>query len=75
MSRSYRKPYGCVTRAGGGRDKRLANRKLRRLVRLAIKQDKPIPVLREVSDVWSFTSDGKRYFGNSLRNWWQYTRK
>ena len=42
------------------RDKRIANRKLRRRVIEAIRGDKEPPVIREVSNVWLFGKDGKQ---------------
>ncbi len=39
-------------------DKRKANRKLRRKTRV---DPENAPLLREVSDVWSFDKDGKKY--------------
>ena len=46
-------------------NKRDANRKFRRIVKQEIKiGDKSFSELREVSNVWSFDKDGKRYDSN-----------
>ena len=45
------------------KDKRLANRALRRAVSQAIQEDKEIiPEIKDVSNEWSFDKDGKSYF-------------
>ncbi len=64
MARSYRHTpiFGITTRRSEKQDKRLANRRLRRLVRPALSRgDELLPLLREVSDLWSFDKDGRRY--------------
>jgi len=72
MSRSYKHyPGGGITKARSEkRDKRIANRKLRReqengLIR-AQEDDNldglMLPKLREVSDVWGMEKDGKIYW-------------
>lgn len=46
-------------------EKRLANRKARRHVRVAVATDSDrdvLPHLREISNVWTMAKDGKRYF-------------
>ena len=51
------------------KDKRLANRKFRRLERKKIKTDdfESIPTdLDEVSNVWSMNKDGKGYWADAL---------
>ncbi|GGE95377.1 hypothetical protein [Hymenobacter cavernae] len=62
MARSYRRtPVFAITNAKSEKqDKRKANRLLRRKVR----QGDIYLVLREVSNVWSFSKDGK--------NFWQF---
>jgi hypothetical protein len=51
------------------RDKRLANRRLRRIVRCRLTRQFAgvLPDLREISNVSSFKKDGKTYF-NPVRN-------
>ena len=64
MARSYRRTpiFGITTSKSEKKDKRLANRRLRRAVRRAMLRDKEtLPILREVSDVWNFDKDGRRY--------------
>lgn len=65
MSRSYKNPYASyVTYTSNKKDKKLANRKFRRYNKMT--PDKVKYKLREVSDVWSFASDGLPiYVGNS----------
>ena len=69
MSRSYKKPYACwVCYFSNKKDKRIANRKFRRKNKILLKltPDKLKYRLREVSNVWSFSSDGlAHYVGNS----------
>lgn len=67
MSRSRRKtPISGITMAGSEKyDERLANRRLRHRVRqrLATGHDgTDLPLLREVSNVWTMDKDGKLYF-------------
>ena len=69
MSRSYRKTpiFGTTTADSEKKDKRLANRKYRRSVRQLVDEDlndENIPDIREMSDVWSFDKDGKRFYNN-----------
>lgn len=64
MARSYRHTpiFGITTCRSEKTDKRLANRKLRRAqVRAADGGAEILPLLREVSDVWGFGKDGRRY--------------
>ena len=67
MSRSHRKtPITGITSATSEKqEKREANRKLRRQTREQLKTqptDEPLPELREVSNTWAMSKDGKRYF-------------
>ncbi|MBI2457492.1 MAG: hypothetical protein HYV46_15305 [candidate division NC10 bacterium] len=67
MSRSRKKtPIGGTTTARSEKhEKRLANRKARRHVRVGLATDSDrdvLPHLREVSNVWTMAKDGKRYF-------------
>lgn len=70
MSRSKRKTpiFGYTTATSEKIDKRLANRAYRHKVKLAIKGGSDLfPVQQEVSNVWSFGKDGKRYV--SVHSW------
>lgn len=60
MSRSKRKTpvFGITTARTEKQDKRMANRKLRRKTRV---DPENAPALREVSDVWGFAKDGKKF--------------
>lgn len=51
--------------------KRVANRTLRRATKAAIRGGADVmPHLREVSDVWTFGKDGKRYYADlAPRDW------
>lgn len=66
MSRSYRhNPIAAIAGSGSEKwDKQKANRKLRKRVKDAIRNNKEIPLLREVSNVWMMNKDGKMYFGD-----------
>ena len=63
MSRSRRKTpiCGITTAESEKQDKRIANRRLRRRVRSALRgdPDAPLPLLREVSNPWLMDKDGK----------------
>lgn len=64
MSRSkkHTPKFGITTAQTEKKDKRNANRKLRRIVKIQVKQDKDkLSKLREISDVWGFDKDGKKY--------------
>lgn len=70
MSRSRRySPFnGWTTSQSEKQDKRKANRKLRRRTKaciLANGDNKPLPVMREVSDPWCFAKDGKMLFNRT----------
>ena len=65
MSRSYKHTTisAITTAQSEKRDKQLANRRFRRISRHRVKIDKePLVHLNEVSDIWDFQKDGKRYF-------------
>lgn len=65
MSRSRKKtPYHGIAGTSDKKDKRCANRALRRAVHAALDVDPEgiVPQVREVSDPWSFSKDGKKYF-------------
>ncbi|WP_109830116.1 hypothetical protein [Reichenbachiella versicolor] len=64
MSRSRKKTkiQGIASTDSEKEDKREANRKFRRKTKQEVKKgDEQISELREVSNVWSFGKDGKRY--------------
>ena len=77
MSRSRKKTYhsNWVVVNGSNKVARSdANKKLRRRVREILRknntEDGLLPVLREVSDVWSFPSDGLgKVHGTKCPNW------
>jgi hypothetical protein len=54
-------------------DKRFAHRRFRRHEREAIHHGREPPVsLRQISDIWNFNKDGKRWFGyHPEEEWWQ----
>ena len=70
MSRSYRK-HDFHGNGGDSEkdDKRIANRILRHNVKRLLHIDperETLPIMREISDTWSMTKDGKSYFGDLL---------
>jgi len=65
MSRSYKHTTisAITTAQSEKRDKQLANRRFRRISRHRVKIDaEPLIDLDEISDIWDFQKDGKRYF-------------
>ena len=65
MSRSYKHTTisAITTAQSEKRDKRLANRRFRRISKHRVKIDaEPLIDLNEISDIWDFQKDGKRYF-------------
>jgi hypothetical protein len=72
MSRSRRKKpiLGITTAASEQQDKRLANRKLRRRLRqIPPDEDAILPEQREVSNIWAFDKDGKRWLHDPDPRW------
>lgn len=66
MSRSVgHTPIGGHCKCRSEKDeKRAANRKLRRIVRMSVRSGlDPLPVIREVSNVWTWGKDGKTLWG------------
>ena len=63
MSRSVRKVpiIGITCKESEHDDKRIAQRRLRRAAKEAMRRGRPLPLLREVSDIWNFAKDGKRW--------------
>lgn len=61
MSRSRRKtPKRGLTAKTEKENKRHANRKYRRTVKVKIKKgEEELPAVRELSNVWAFAKDGK----------------
>ena len=75
MSRSKIKtPISGITTAPSDKEgKRQVNRAFRRNVRMQVLKEKEIvSLLREVSNVWSFPKDGKKYWKNLPK---KYLRK
>ena len=65
MSRSYKHTTisGITTAQSEKRDKQLANRRFRRISKHRVRIDaEPLIDLDEISDIWNFQKDGKRYF-------------
>lgn len=67
MSRSRRKTpiSGITTARSEKQDKRLANRRIRRRVRIALAVTPEVdllPACRELSDPWKMAKDGKGWF-------------
>jgi hypothetical protein len=83
MSRSYRHTpiRGNVWAKSEKQDKRLAQRAWRRKVRVSLHHGRweCLPALREVSNVWAFPKDGKKYVRHlppkGGRAWWQLMGK
>ena len=67
MSRSRKKtPISGIASADSEKqDKRKANRRVRRVNKVAVATDDEPKLKREVSDVWSFDKDGKRWSPNT----------
>lgn len=64
MSRSKKKTkiHGNTTAKTEKENKRDANRKFRRIIKQRVSSEEiELPKLREVSNVWCFDKDGKRY--------------
>ena len=64
MARSYRRTpiFGITCSRSEKQDKRIANRRLRHALKQAVDRgDEILPMLRELSDVWSFAKDGRHY--------------
>lgn len=71
MSRSFRKTpiIGCTTSDSDKIGKIQANRKLRVATRhFLVKGREPLPILREISSVWDFPKDGKRF----VADWYEW---
>ncbi len=67
MSRSKKQtPKTSITTSETEKkNKQDANRKLRRIIKIQLKQEEDnLSKLREVSNIWSFDKDGKKYLIN-----------
>lgn len=66
MSRSRKKtPIRGMTLADSEKqDKRLANRKIRRVNKIRVTGDQEPAHVRELSDPWGMDKDGRQYFGD-----------
>ena len=68
MSRSFKKVFGGKPGKGMSdkKDKQSANRKFRRFIRTLLHiREEHMPLVKEISDNWDFTSDGgSRYWAN-----------
>ena len=65
MSRSFKHTFisAITTAQSEKRDKQLANRRFRRVSKHRVRIEvEPLVHLNEISDVWGFQKDGKRYF-------------
>ena len=67
MSRSRKKTpiSGITTARSEKQDKRLANRRIRRRVRVALSmrpESDVLPARRELSSPWTMSKDGKKWF-------------
>ena len=69
MSRSRRKTpiAGNTTARSDKQDKQFANRKYRRVSKIAVAKDEEIPEKNAVSNVYDFNKDGKRWYGPNKR--------
>lgn len=68
MSRSHlkNKIFGYTCKTSEKWDKTNANKKLRRLVKVrSAKHYEILPLLKEISSIWSFAKDGKPYWANA----------
>jgi len=63
MSRSKKKvPIRGITPAPTEKEeKRAANRKYRRITKIQVKKNENISDIREVSNIWAFAKDGKKF--------------
>lgn len=80
LSRSFRKsPFcGMTTAESEKKDKQLAHRRERRIVRQILDSNPLRPVLphrREVSNVWSFDKDGKQRLSTDSPYYLEIMRK
>jgi hypothetical protein len=63
MAKSFKKnPYAGIVGDSDKKDKRLANRRLRRIVKQDVVANSALTI-REVSDVFDMNKDGKTFVG------------
>lgn len=78
MSRSRRKT-DIIGNGGESEkyDKTIANRRLRKLVKVKVKQNPEaiLPIPKEISNNWDFCKDGKHYFGDRKSEDPEYYKK
>ena len=70
MSRSYikNKKVGYTKKETEKRDKTIANKRYRRLVKVRIaKRSEILPLIREVSNIYQFDKDGKHYYAGMTK--------
>ena len=70
MSRSYikNKIVGYTKKESEKRDKTIANKRYRRLVKVRIaKRSEILPLIREVSNIYQFDKDGKHYYAGMTK--------
>jgi len=70
MSRSFikNKIVGYTKKEAEKRDKTIANKRYRRLVKVRIaKRSEILPLIREVSNIYQFDKDGKHYYAGMTK--------
>ena len=70
MSRSFikNKIVGYTKKESEKRDKTIANKRCRRLVKVRIaKRSEVLPLIREVSNIYQFDKDGKHYYAGMTK--------
>jgi hypothetical protein len=70
MSRSFikNKIVGYTKKETEKRDKTIANKRYRRLVKVRIaKRSEILPLIREVSNIYQFDKDGKHYYAGMTK--------
>ena len=70
MSRSCikNKIVGYTKKESEKRDKTIANKRYRRLVKVRIaKRSEILPLIREVSNIYQFDKDGKHYYAGMTK--------
>ena len=70
MSRSYikNKIVGYTKKESEKRDKTIANKRYRRLVKVRIaKRSEVLPLIREISNIYQFDKDGKHYYAGMTK--------
>lgn len=70
MSRSFMKNkiVGYTKKETEKRDKTIANKRYRRLVKVRIaKRSEILPLIREVSNIYQFDKDGKHYYAGMTK--------